>query len=105
MAVEVEVDEQKCWALELLIVQAYRIRIGAGFCAVTLRRLLEDSALQLLLQQQSQETAKDMAPNRLIALVIVGRFEGRFGGAENVLDRPECLIDVSDGLCVAVAVS
>jgi hypothetical protein len=31
MAVEVEADEQKCWALELLIGQAYRIRIGAGF--------------------------------------------------------------------------
>ena len=55
---EVEADEQKCWVLELLIGQAYRIRIGASLFAVTLRRLLEDSALQLLLRQQSQETAK-----------------------------------------------
>ena len=41
MAVEVEADERSAGALELLIGQGYRIRIGAGFCAVTLRRLLE----------------------------------------------------------------
>lgn len=41
MAVEVEAGVQSAGALELLIGQAYRIRIGAGFCAVTLRRLLE----------------------------------------------------------------
>jgi hypothetical protein len=35
----------------------------------------------------------------------MGGLKDRFGGAENVLDRLECLIDVSDGLCVAVAVS
>jgi hypothetical protein len=40
MAVEVEADKQSPGALELLIGEAYRIRIGAGFCAVTLRRLL-----------------------------------------------------------------
>jgi hypothetical protein len=41
MAVEVEADKQNTGSLELLIGEAYRIRIGAGFCAVTLRRLLE----------------------------------------------------------------
>jgi|SRR5215831_742024 len=41
LAVEVEADEQSAEALELLIGEAYRIRIGVGFCAVTLRRLLE----------------------------------------------------------------
>jgi hypothetical protein len=40
MAEEVEADEQSTGALELLVGQAYRIRIG-GFCSVTLRRLLE----------------------------------------------------------------
>jgi hypothetical protein len=41
MAVEVEADGQSAGELELLIGQAYRIRIGTGFCAVTLRRLIE----------------------------------------------------------------
>jgi hypothetical protein len=41
MAVEVETDGQSAGELELLIGQAYRIRIGTGFCAVTLRRLIE----------------------------------------------------------------
>jgi hypothetical protein len=41
MAVEVETGGQSVVALELLIGQDYRIKIGAGFCAVTLRRLLE----------------------------------------------------------------
>ena len=41
MAVEVEADKQNTGALVLLIGQAYRIRIGADFCATTLRRLLE----------------------------------------------------------------
>jgi hypothetical protein len=41
MAVEVEADKQSSGGLELLIGVTYRIRIGAGFCAVTLRRLLE----------------------------------------------------------------
>lgn len=40
MAVEIEADKQNTGALELLIGEAYRIKIGAGFCAVTLRRLL-----------------------------------------------------------------
>ena len=41
MGVEVEADEHSAGALELLVGQGYRIRLGAGFCAVTLRRLLE----------------------------------------------------------------
>jgi hypothetical protein len=41
IAVEVGAGEQSAGVLELLIGQAYRIRIEAGFCAVTLRRLLE----------------------------------------------------------------
>jgi hypothetical protein len=40
LAVEVEADEQSAEGLELLVGEAYRIRIGAGFCAVTLRRPL-----------------------------------------------------------------
>jgi len=39
--VEVDADEQSADGLELLVGQAYRIRIGTGFCATTLRRLLE----------------------------------------------------------------
>src|SRR5262249_25478502 len=41
MAVEVEAGGQSAGTLELLIGQAYRIRVGVGFCGVTLRRLLE----------------------------------------------------------------
>jgi hypothetical protein len=41
MEVEVEAGKQSADALEVLIGQAYRIRIGVGFCGVTLRRLLE----------------------------------------------------------------
>jgi hypothetical protein len=41
MAVEVEAGEEGAGTLELLIGQAYRIRVGVGFCGVTLRRLLE----------------------------------------------------------------
>jgi hypothetical protein len=40
MAVEVEAGEQSVGVLEVLIGH-YRIRIGVGFCGVTLRRLLE----------------------------------------------------------------
>jgi hypothetical protein len=41
MAVEVEADKQSTEGLELLIGETYRIRVGAGFCGVTLGRLLE----------------------------------------------------------------
>ena len=41
MAVEVAAERQNSGALDLLVGEAYRIRIGAGVCAVTLRRLLE----------------------------------------------------------------
>jgi hypothetical protein len=41
MAVQIEAAEQPDGALELIIGEGYRIRIGAGFCAATLRRLLE----------------------------------------------------------------
>jgi hypothetical protein len=41
MAVEVETGGQSVGALELLIGEDYRIKIRAGFCPVTLRRLLE----------------------------------------------------------------
>jgi hypothetical protein len=47
-----------------------------------------------------------MASNGHIALVVDGTsFKDRFGGTENVLDRPKCLIDVSHCLgfiCVGV---
>lgn len=41
MAVQIEAEEQTDGALELIIGEAYRIKIGAGFCGTTLRRLLE----------------------------------------------------------------
>lgn len=41
MAVQIEGAEQRDAALELRIGESYRIKIGAGFCAGTLRRLLE----------------------------------------------------------------
>ena len=41
IGLEVEANEQSAGVLELLVGQAYRIKIGPGFCAVTLRRLLE----------------------------------------------------------------
>jgi hypothetical protein len=41
MAVQIEAAEQTDGALELIIGESYRIKIGAGFCAGTLRRLLE----------------------------------------------------------------
>jgi hypothetical protein len=41
MAVQIEADERTAWALELMIGEGYRIKIGVGFCATTLRRLLE----------------------------------------------------------------
>ena len=47
-----------------------------------------------------------MAPDSFIALVAdEPGFENRFGRADNLLDRPECLIDVSYGLSVIVGVS
>ena len=41
MAVQIEADERGDRALELMVGEGYRIKIGAGFCATTLRRLLE----------------------------------------------------------------
>jgi hypothetical protein len=41
MAVQIEADERSDRALELMVGEGYRIKIGAGFCAATLRRLLE----------------------------------------------------------------
>ncbi len=40
MAVQIEGAEQRDAALELRIGESYRIKIEAGFCATTLRRLL-----------------------------------------------------------------
>src|SRR6478672_13589681 len=57
------------------------------------------SALELLLEQQGQETAKHMASNSLIALVVDGTsFKDRFARTDNILDRPQCFVDVSDRL-------
>ena len=48
------------------------------------------AALQLLLEQQGQETAKHMASNCLIALVVDGTgLKDRFDRVENVLDYPQ----------------
>jgi hypothetical protein len=41
MAVQIEADERSDRALELMVGEGYRIKIGAGFCSTTLRRLLE----------------------------------------------------------------
>jgi hypothetical protein len=41
MAVQIEAAEPTDRALELMVGEGYRIKIGAGFCAATLRRLLE----------------------------------------------------------------
>jgi hypothetical protein len=41
MAVQIEADERTDRAPELMVGEDYRIKVGAGFCAGTLRRLLE----------------------------------------------------------------
>ena len=41
MAVQIEAAERNDRALELMVGEGYRIKIGAGFCSTTLRRLLE----------------------------------------------------------------
>jgi hypothetical protein len=41
MAVEIGAAEQRNEALGLIVKEGYRIKIGAGFCAVTLQRLLQ----------------------------------------------------------------
>jgi IS66 Orf2 like protein len=41
MPVQIEAAERNDRALELIVGEGYRIKIGAGFCATTLRRLLE----------------------------------------------------------------
>jgi hypothetical protein len=41
MAVQIEAAERTDRALELMVGEGYRIKIGARFCSTTLRRLLE----------------------------------------------------------------
>src|SRR6266436_7635113 len=41
MAVQIEAAERTDRAMELMVGEGYRIKIGAGFCSTTLRRLLE----------------------------------------------------------------
>jgi hypothetical protein len=41
MAVQIEAAERSDVALELMVGRGYRIKVGAGFSAATLRRLLE----------------------------------------------------------------
>jgi hypothetical protein len=41
MAVQIEAAERNDRALELMVGEGYRIKIGTGFCPTTLRRLLE----------------------------------------------------------------
>jgi hypothetical protein len=41
MAVQIETAERNDRGLELMVGEGYRIKIGAGFCSTTLRRLLE----------------------------------------------------------------
>jgi len=41
MAVQIEAAERNDRALELMVGDGFRIKIGAGFCSTTLRRLLE----------------------------------------------------------------
>jgi hypothetical protein len=41
MALQIEAAERNERTLELMVGEGYRIKIGAGFCSTTLRRLLE----------------------------------------------------------------
>ena len=41
MAVQIEAAERNDRALELMVGEGYRIKIGVGVCSTTLRRLLE----------------------------------------------------------------
>jgi hypothetical protein len=41
MAVQITAAERNDRALELMVGEGYRIKIGTGFCSTTLRRLLE----------------------------------------------------------------
>jgi len=41
LAVQFEAAERNDRALELMVGEGYRIKIGVGFCSTTLRRLLE----------------------------------------------------------------
>ena len=41
MTVQIEADERTDRAPELIVGEDYRIKVGAGFCAGTLRGLLE----------------------------------------------------------------
>ena len=41
MAVQITAAERNDRALELMVGDGFRIKIGAGFCSTTLRRLLE----------------------------------------------------------------
>jgi hypothetical protein len=41
LAVQIEAAERNERALELMVGEGYRIKIGVGFCSTTLRRLLE----------------------------------------------------------------
>ena len=41
MAVQITAAERNDRGLELMVGEGYRIKIGAGFCSTTLRRLLE----------------------------------------------------------------
>jgi hypothetical protein len=41
VAVEMEADEEAARGLEVLVGEGYRIKVEAGFCAKTLRRVLE----------------------------------------------------------------
>ena len=47
-----------------------------------------------------------MAANGFVTLVVDGPgIQNRFGGADDVLDRPECLVDVSDRLGIVDSIS
>src|SRR4029077_11625668 len=64
------------------------------------------AALQFLLGYSAQETAKHMASNGRIALVVDRTgLKDRFARADNVLDRPERLVDVSHCLGIIDGVS
>jgi hypothetical protein len=52
MAVQIEAAERNDRGLELMVGEGYRIKIGAGFCAATLRRLLERSPLSCVMSRR-----------------------------------------------------
>src|SRR4029077_15715770 len=98
--------EKKTSALEIGFDLLQSIQPANDLFPFPLQIGLFHAAFELLLEQQGQETAKDMASNGCIALWVDGTgFKDGFAGTDNILDRPQCLVDVSDRLGIVDGVS